>query len=139
MARHDPLKTYRDERSADRTPEPFSSGASETGRAYVIQKHAARRLHYDFRLEHNGALLSWAVPNGPSRNPADKQLAVPSRIIRSSTSTGFGGQSPMALPREDMVVVCNAWNILPGRPSLPRARILARILAGRPPQDTSAR
>ncbi|MGH7466461.1 MAG: DNA ligase D [Longimicrobiales bacterium] len=76
MAKSDPLKTYRDKRSADRTPEPFSGGASETGRAYVIQKHAARRLHYDFRLEHNGALLSWAVPNGPSRNPVDKQLAV---------------------------------------------------------------
>jgi bifunctional non-homologous end joining protein LigD len=76
MARPDPLKTYRDKRSADRTPEPFSGGGSESGRAYVIQKHAARRLHYDFRLELNGALLSWAVPNGPSRNPSDKQLAV---------------------------------------------------------------
>jgi bifunctional non-homologous end joining protein LigD len=76
MARPDPLKTYRDKRSADRTPEPFSGGGSETGCAYVIQKHAARRLHYDFRLELNGALLSWAVPNGPSRNPTDKQLAV---------------------------------------------------------------
>src|SRR5262245_64702029 len=76
MAHPDPLKTYRDKRSADRTPEPFSGGGSESGRAYVIQKHAARRLHYDFRLELNGALLSWAVPNGPSRNPADKQLAV---------------------------------------------------------------
>jgi bifunctional non-homologous end joining protein LigD len=76
MAKSDPLKTYREKRSADRTPEPFSGGASETGRAYVIQKHAARRLHYDFRLELNGALLSWAVPNGPSCNPADKQLAV---------------------------------------------------------------
>lgn len=76
MAKTDPLKTYRDKRSADRTPEPFSGGASESGRTYVIQKHAARRLHYDFRLELNGALLSWAVPNGPSRNPTDKQLAV---------------------------------------------------------------
>ncbi len=72
----DALSAYRQKRSADRTPEPFSTGKSESGRIYVIQKHAARRLHYDLRLELNDVLLSWAVPNGPSRNPADKQLAV---------------------------------------------------------------
>jgi bifunctional non-homologous end joining protein LigD len=72
----DRLGKYRAKRSADRTPEPFGGGASAGGRSFVVQKHAARRLHYDFRLEWNGVLLSWAVPNGPSRNPADKQLAV---------------------------------------------------------------
>ncbi|HSL69100.1 MAG TPA: DNA ligase D [Longimicrobiales bacterium] len=76
MSKTDPLKRYREKRSAGRTPEPFAGGASETGHIYVIQKHAARRLHYDFRLEVEGVLWSWAVPNGPSRNPADKQLAV---------------------------------------------------------------
>ena len=72
----DALSAYRQKRSADRTPEPFSGRRSESGNLYVMQKHAARRLHYDFRLELNDVLLSWAVPNGPSRNPADKQLAV---------------------------------------------------------------
>src|SRR5688572_29186697 len=72
----DKLDTYRAKRSAERTPEPFGSGGEAGGRTYVMQKHAARRLHYDFRLEWSGVLLSWAVPNGPSRNPADKQLAV---------------------------------------------------------------
>ncbi|MEX2282643.1 MAG: DNA ligase D [Gemmatimonadota bacterium] len=72
----DSLSAYRRKRSAHRTPEPFSGRRSESGNIYVIQKHAARRLHYDFRLELNDVLLSWAVPNGPSRNPADKQLAV---------------------------------------------------------------
>jgi bifunctional non-homologous end joining protein LigD len=71
----DPLKKYREKRSADHTPEPFSAGGSG-GQIFVVQKHAARRMHYDFRLEANGVLWSWAVPNGPSRNPADKQLAV---------------------------------------------------------------
>ena len=72
----DRLQKYRDKRSAERTPEPFGGTAAAGGQIFVVQKHAARRLHYDFRLEWNGVLLSWAVPNGPSRNPADKQLAV---------------------------------------------------------------
>jgi bifunctional non-homologous end joining protein LigD len=70
------LGAYRAKRSADRTPEPFSSGASSSGRTFVVQKHAARRVHYDFRIEYDGVLRSWAVPRGPSNNPADKRLAV---------------------------------------------------------------
>jgi len=85
------LKRYRDKRSAGSTPEPFG-GAAEADtvevspseeapawarpRLFCVQKHAARRLHYDFRVELGGVLRSWAVPMGPSLNPADKRLAV---------------------------------------------------------------
>jgi bifunctional non-homologous end joining protein LigD len=73
----DRLQKYRAKRDFKKTAEP--SGArkqSAKGRSYLIQKHAAQRLHYDFRLEHNGVLLSWAIPKGPSLNPGDKRLAV---------------------------------------------------------------
>ena len=74
------LSKYREKRHAERTPEPFGkavpNGRPSTGGIFVIQKHAARRLHYDFRLEMEGVLRSWAVPKGVTLNPADKHLAV---------------------------------------------------------------
>jgi len=74
----DALSAYRAKRSAERTPEPsgaLSPGVAP-GRLFVVHKHAATRLHYDLRLEMDGVLRSWAVPKCPSRNQADKRLAV---------------------------------------------------------------
>lgn len=72
-----PLEEYKRKRSFEKTPEPEGSIAHPSEQLhYAVQKHAARRLHYDLRLEWNGVLLSWAVPKGPSMNPKDKRLAV---------------------------------------------------------------
>ncbi len=71
------LDKYRAKRDFSKTPEPSGAGPGKaSGNAYVIQKHAARRMHYDFRLELDGVLKSWAVPEGPSLIAGKKRLAV---------------------------------------------------------------
>jgi bifunctional non-homologous end joining protein LigD len=72
----DALSAYRAKRSLEATPEPAGVVAAFPGHLFVVHQHAARQLHFDLRLEMDGVLRSWAVPKGPSRNPADKRLAV---------------------------------------------------------------
>ncbi len=80
---HDKLTRYREKRDAERTPEPVpaasskrSTVASDSSPSFVIQEHHARRLHWDFRLERDGVLVSWAVPKGPTLTPEPHRLAV---------------------------------------------------------------
>jgi DNA ligase D-like protein (predicted 3'-phosphoesterase) len=74
----DPLKDYKEKRDFDATPEPEGKVDPSEGRpVFVIQKHDARNLHYDLRIESEGVMKSWAVPKGPSMDPKVRRLAVP--------------------------------------------------------------
>src|SRR2546426_1971635 len=70
------LEEYKRKRKFNETPEPVGKVQKQRGNTFVIQKHRATRLHYDFRLEMEGVLRSWAIPKGPSLNPAEKRLAM---------------------------------------------------------------
>lgn len=79
MSNDNKLKTYRDKRDFKKTPEPSGDDSADrsSSRIFVIQQHDASSMHWDFRIEVDGTLKSWAVPKGPSTNPSDKRLAVP--------------------------------------------------------------
>jgi len=83
LSRYGVLAEYNRKRRFDVTPEPRghaqrppSRARRETSRQFVVQKHRAGHLHYDFRLEHEGAMLSWAIPKGPSLDPSVRRLAM---------------------------------------------------------------
>ena len=75
-ASRDPLAEYKARRDFAKTPEPGPKRGKAKGNSFVIQKHAATRTHFDFRLERDGVLKSWAVTKGPSLDPSQKRLAV---------------------------------------------------------------
>ncbi|WP_128375700.1 DNA polymerase ligase N-terminal domain-containing protein [Streptomyces cavernae] len=82
MTKSDRLRTYYDKRHFDRTREPSGSGRDERTRGseaphFVVQIHDARTMHFDFRLQVDDVLKSWSVPKGPSADPGDKRLALP--------------------------------------------------------------
>ena len=78
LASVDPLDAYRGKRDASKTPEPVPRGRTRksSGRSFVIQEHHASRLHWDFRLEHDGVLVSWALPKGVPTDFTQNHLAV---------------------------------------------------------------
>lgn len=72
----DLLAAYRSRRDFQETPEPRGGGEDPKGKIFVVQKHRARRLHYDLRIEVDGVLKSWSIPKGPSTDPRERRLAI---------------------------------------------------------------
>lgn len=109
-SRPDPLRAYRQKRDFSQTPEPAEGGqSSAAGLQYVIQKHWASRLHYDLRLELQGTMKSWAVPKGPSYDPADKRMAVQVEDHPISYNTFEGEIPPRQYGAGQVIVWDKGW------------------------------
>ncbi len=96
----DLLAEYNRKRDFAKTAEPAGKSGRIGGNSFIVQKHAARRLHWDFRLEVDGVLKSWAVTRGPSADPYDKRLAVRTEDHPLSYGVFEGG-----IPKASTVVV----------------------------------
>jgi len=122
------LTTYKKKRDFSRTPEPEPRRAKRGTRLrFVVQKHDASRLHYDFRLEAGGVMKSWAVPKGPSMNPANKRLAVPTEDHPISYNR-FEGVIPEGEYGAGSVIVWDKGWYEPTTPGSPERAIRAGAL-----------
>jgi bifunctional non-homologous end joining protein LigD len=115
-AKSDTLAPYRSMRDFAKTAEPSGAHGKTTGNSFVVQKHAATRLHYDFRLELDGVLKSWAVTRGPSPDPDDKRLAVRTED-HPLDYAGFEGTIPKGQYGGGTVMLWDngTWESIPGK------------------------
>ncbi|MGF7150560.1 bifunctional non-homologous end joining protein LigD [Sphingomonas zeicaulis] len=119
MAEADPLGTYNAKRDFTKTAEPAGKRGRAKGNSFIVQKHDATRLHFDFRLELGGVLKSWAVTRGPSPNPEDKRLAVRTEDHPLSYGT-FEGTIPKGEYGGGTVMLWDrgTWTPTPGKDPL---------------------